>query len=110
MRRSADDDSVRRRLRDAGAEGYFQIVAVEWIDVNHPPEGLRKKVSTGSFAIGGVCDLAGESETSVSHEAQAAIQSRRRGTRSHRHHAGHLGLSLAKLAAQQISPRDPFGQ
>src|SRR5258708_5399597 len=65
--------SVRRRLRNTHAEGYFQVVAVEWVDVDHPAECLLEHVTAGGLALGGVGDFSGEAEASVGQETEALI-------------------------------------
>src|ERR1700722_12613304 len=76
--------SVRRRLRDGHAEGYFQVVAVEWVDVDHPAECLFEQVTAGCFALRGVGDFSGEAEAPVGQEAEALVDCGRGGTRRHR--------------------------
>ncbi len=102
--------SVRWRLRNAGAECNFQIVAIEWIDVSHPSECLRNEVPARSFAIGSVSYFAGESETAVGQKTQALVDTGRLRTRPHRHHAGHVRARLSNVAAEQVVQRDSFRQ
>src|SRR5260370_7785306 len=69
--------SVRWRLRNAGAECNFQIVAIEWIDVSHPSECLWNEMPARSFAIGSVSYFAGESETAVGQKTQELVDAGR---------------------------------
>jgi hypothetical protein len=56
------------------AEGYFQVVAVERIDVDHPAECLLEQVAAGGFTFRGVSDFAGEAEASVGQKAEALVR------------------------------------
>jgi len=93
---------------DGHTEGYFQVVAVERIDVDIQPNAARA-CSRRRLCIRRRWRSCGEAEAAVGEEPRRWLIAGAP-TRRHRQHPGHVEMRRADVAAQDVFQGDAVGQ